>query len=356
VSDLLEVTSALVGVRSVSRSEGELAGYVESELRRHSYLSVERIGDNVVARSFFGRPRRVVLAGHLDTVPPFDTDGPRVVDDTLWGLGAVDMKGGLAVMLWLSGQLERAKVDVTLVFYACEEIERAANGLGQLARDHRELLEADAAVLVEPTGGVVEAGCQGTMRVQVTLKGRRAHAARPHMGLNALHRLGRLLQLVESYEPRTVVIDGCSYTERLQAVLASAGVAPNVVPDKAIVTLNHRFAPDRDVAEAKTLLFGMLSGAMDEALGDEIELLDAAAGAPPALSNPFLSRLVHVIGEVPRAKVGWTDVATFATLGIPATNFGPGDPLLAHTADEHVSVTELAWVRQVLETFLLADA
>jgi succinyl-diaminopimelate desuccinylase len=355
VTDLLEVTSALVRVPSVSRSEGELARYVELELGKHRFLSVERIGDNVVARSFFGRPRRVVMAGHLDTVPPFDADGPRVVDGTLWGLGAVDMKGGLAVMLWLAGQLERAEVDVTLVFYACEEIERTANGLGQLARDHPELLAAAAAVLLEPTGGVVEAGCQGTMRVQVTLKGRRAHAARPHMGVNALHRMGRLLQLVESYEPRTVVIDGCSYTERLQAVLASAGVAPNVLPDKATVTLNHRFAPDRDVAAAKTFLFELLSGALDEALGDEIELVDAAAGAPPALSNPFLSRLVHLTGDTPRAKVGWTDVATFAALGIPATNFGPGDPLLAHTADEHVSVTELAWARQVFETFLFGE-
>jgi succinyl-diaminopimelate desuccinylase len=329
---------------------------VESELRNHRYLSVDRIGDNVVARSFFGRSTRVVVAGHLDTVPPFGTDGPRVVDDTLWGLGAVDMKGGLAVMLWLARQLERAEVDVTLVFYACEEIERAANGLGQLARDHPELLVSDAALLMEPTGGVVEAGCQGTMRVQVTLKGRRAHAARPHKGVNALHRMGRLLQLVDSYEPRTVVIDGCSYTERLQAVLASAGVAPNVVPDKATVTLNHRFAPDRDITSAKASVFQLLSGGLDEALGDEIELVDAAAGAPPALSNPFLSRLVQVTGESPRAKVGWTDVATFATLGIPATNFGPGDPLLAHSADEHVSVTELAWARQVLETFLLGDS
>jgi succinyl-diaminopimelate desuccinylase len=355
VTDLLEATSRLVGVQSVSRAEGELATYVETELRKSPDLVVERVCDNVVARSSFGRSKRVVLAGHLDTVPPFATSGPRTVGDTLWGLGAVDMKGGLAVMLWLAGQSRRAQVDLTFVFYACEEIERKANGLGNLAHDHPELLLADAAVLLEPTGGVVEAGCQGTMRAQVTLKGKRAHTARPQMGVNALHRLGRLLLLVSSYEPRTVEIDGCTYTERLQAVHASAGVAANVVPDTATVTLNHRFAPDHDLETAEAFLFDLLSEEMDETLGDEIELVDGAPGAPPALSDPLLARLVRISEKVPRAKVGWTDVATFATLGVPATNFGPGDPLLAHSADEHVSAAELAHARKVLETLVLRD-
>jgi succinyl-diaminopimelate desuccinylase len=356
VTDLLESTSRLVAVQSVSHAEGELATHVERELRKSPDLVVERLGDNVIARTSSGRSKRVLMAGHLDTVPPFGTSGPRTVGDTLWGLGSVDMKGGLAVMLWLAGQSHRAEVDLTFVFYACEEIERSANGLGHLARDHRELLEADAAVLVEPTGGFVEAGCQGTMRVQVTLKGKRAHTARPHVGVNALHRLGGLLLLVSSYEPRIVEIDGCTYTERLQAVHVSGGVAPNVVPDTATVTLNHRFAPDHDVETAKACLFDVLSGEVDRELGDEIELLDAAPGSPPALSNPLLAQLVRVSAQPPRAKVGWTDVATFATLGIPATNFGPGDPLLAHTADEHVSSGELAIVRQVLDRLLLGGA
>ena len=293
-----------------------------------------------------------MLAGHLDTVPPFGEIGARIEGNVLWGLGSVDMKGGLAVMLDLLKELSTASLDVTMVFYVCEEIERNENGLVRLAEERPELLQADAAVLMEPTGGSVEAGCQGTMRAKVTLRGKRAHTARPFMGLNALHRLGDLLRLIGSYEPRTVVLDGCSFTEQLQAVSASGGIAGNVVPDLANVTVNHRFAPDRDVEEASVWLTGLLASGTDQALGDEIEVVDSSPAAPPALSNPILARLVDLTGKSPRAKVGWTDVATFGELSIPATNLGPGDPLLAHTADEHVSANELQGVRNTLGSLI----
>lgn len=353
MSDLLSSALELVSIKSVSRGEVALTERVEVELHRHPDLQVARVGDNLVATTSFNRPARVLIAGHLDTVPPSDDSAPRLEGDTLWGLGAVDMKGGLAVMLSLVALVDRASVDVTFVFYACEEIEHDASGLTVLINERPELLASDAAVLMEPTGGLVEAGCQGTLRAVATMTGRRAHTARPQMGVNAVHRLGPLLQLVAGYEPRRVVLDECTYTEQLQAVAVSGGVAGNVVPDLATVTLNHRFAPDRGVAEAEAELHRFLAPVFDEGAGDHLDLKDAAAGAPPALDNPFLSRLVDATGLGPRAKVGWTDVSTFFALGIPAANFGPGDPELAHTPDEHVSADELAHARGVLETLLL---
>ena len=354
-SDLLRTTCELVGIASVSRAEAAIATRVEQELRQIPTLAVERIGDNVVARSSFGRERRVILAGHLDTVPPFDDRAPRLEQDRLWGLGAVDMKGGLAVMLDLANELEHMQADLTFVFYACEEIERSASGLGRLVRERPELLEADVAILAEPTACVVEAGCQGTMRAVVTLVGRRAHSARPQTGVNAVHRLEPLLHLLGRYEPRELFLDGCRYAEQLQGVAASGGVAGNVVPDRASVTVNFRFAPDRDVPDAEAKLRTLLSGGFDEGRGDSLEIVDVAPGALPVLEDQLLASLVAATGRAPQGKVGWTDVATFSGLGIPAANFGPGDPSLAHTPDESVSGAELGRARDVLKRFLSGD-
>ncbi len=306
----------------------------------------------MVARTELGRARRVVLAGHLDTVPPFGDAPPRLEGDTLWGLGAVDMKGGVAVLLDLAATIRDPAVDVTYVLYACEEVASRHNALARLAATHPELLAADAAVLGEPTAGVVEAGCQGTMRAVFTVQGRRAHTARPWMGINAVHRLAPILGVLGRYEPRRVVLDGCEYTEQLQAVAVEGGVSGNVVPDRASVTINYRFAPQGDTASAERTLRDLVDGALDRGSGDAFEIVDAANGAPPALHHPVLASLVAATGAPPRAKLGWTDVATFARIGIPATNFGPGDPLLAHTSDEHVSRPELDRARDVLATML----
>ena len=355
MTGLLDLAAELVDIPSVSRAEAAIAGRVEQVLRGLVYLDVERVGDTVVARTDFGRGERVLLAGHLDTVPPFDRSGARVEGDVLYGLGAVDMKGGLAVLLALAGELESAATDVTMVLYACEEVERDANALAALAAARPEVLAADAAVLGEPTGGVVEAGCQGTMRVEIEVRGRRAHTARPYTGVNAVHRLVPSLAVLDGYRSRQVAIDGCEYTEQLQAVRIGGGIAGNVVPDSASVTVNYRFAPDRSVPEAEAELHRLFDPVLDAALGDRLSVLDAASGAPPGLGHPVLSRLVAASGAAPRAKVGWTDVATIAVLGIPATNFGPGDPLLAHTPDEHVSSAELAHAHRVLATLVGLD-
>ncbi len=334
MTDLLARTAELVDIASVSHHEQTLADHVEARLAARPGLAVERLGDNVVARTTLGRRWRLVMAGHLDTVPANGNERSRIEGDVVWGLGASDMKSGLAVFLELAEQVDEPAVDLTYVFYAAEEVEARHNGLGHLAAARPELLAGDAAILGEPTGGVIEAGCQGTMRLVAELVGKRAHAARPWMGINAVHRLGPLLQVVAGYEGRQPVLDGCEFAEALQAVAVEGGVAGNVVPDRARLTLNHRFAPDRTPDEAEGELRRLLAPVLGP--DDHLELVDVAPSARPALDHPLLQALVARSGMTVRAKLGWTDVARFASLGIPACNLGPGEPTLAHHPDERV--------------------
>jgi succinyl-diaminopimelate desuccinylase len=351
MSDLLVATAELVGIPSLSHSEHALADLVEERLRGCAWLDVTRLGDNVVARTASGRPQRLVLAGHLDTVPPNHNEEPKVEGDTLWGLGAADMKGGLAVMLDLAVATPAPSMDLTWCFYACEEVGRADSGLLELWQERPDLLAGNAAILGEPTGALVEAGCQGTMQVRISLRGVRAHTARPFTGRNAIHRLGPLLEAVAAWESRTVVLDGCTYAEQLQAVAVDGGVAGNVVPDAASVTVNFRYAPDRVLAGAEDYLHRLLGGFSGDE-GDGWLLVDGADGAPPSLDHPLLAALVAKTGTAPRAKVGWTDVASFWEHGVPAANFGPGDPLLAHHPDEHVTRAQLERARGVLAALI----
>lgn len=353
--DLLTETAALVAVPSVSHSEHDLAEQIEQRLRGHPWLSVDRVGSNVIARTSLGAPSRIVLAGHLDTVPANDNAEPRVVGEVLWGLGSADMKGGLAVMLAVAEELERPAVDLTYVFYSGEEVAREHNGLLEIASAAPHLLEGDAAVLGEPTSSRIEAGCQGVVRAEVVLMGARAHTARPWMGINAIHRLAPLLERLGSYESREPVIDGCRYREAVQAVHVSGGVAGNVVPDRASLSINHRFAPDRDVSAAEAWLREWLRPVLDDAVGDQISVVDFSPAASPALDQPHLSALLKASGHPPRAKLGWTDVAFFAERGIPGVNFGPGDPELAHTAGERVTREELDRAFSTLMTVLSSE-
>jgi len=349
--DLLTLTTELVRISSQSHHERELADRVEAELADCGWLHVERVGDNVIARTSLGRPRRLVCAGHLDTVLPAG-GAPRIEGDVLWGVGAADMKGGLAVMIDLARSLTEPATDVTWCFYTCEEVTRDMSGL-QYLWDHRpELLAGDVAILGEPTDAKVEAGCQGTMRAVVTLGGARAHTARPFTGRNAIHRLEPVLRRVTEWEGRSVVLSGCEYVEQLQAVAIEGGIAGNVVPDRASLTVNYRFAPDRDEPEARFFLDALLDGLLEDEWHDRAEVVDLAAGAPPSLDDPLLAALVQATGEPPRAKVGWTDVASFWAHGVPAANFGPGDPLLAHHPDERVSSSSLGRARAVLAELL----
>ena len=334
MTDLLDLTAQLVAVPSESHHEAPLVDWLEAELRGLEHLDVTRVGDNLVARTTGPAETRVVLAGHTDTVPANGNAQARIDGDVLWGLGSTDMKAGLAVMLELARTVTTPAVEVTYVFYAGEEVAAVHNGLGHLFRDRPDLLDGDVALLGEPTDGVIEAGCQGTMRLRVALAGRRAHSARPWMGRNAVHRLGPLLAAVAGFDERQPVIDGCTYREALQAVAVEGGVSGNVVPDEAVVTINHRFAPDRTAEEAEATVRELLAPHLDD--GDEIEVVDLAPAAAPALDHPVLQALVSRHDLPVRAKLGWTDVARFASHGIPAANFGPGDATLAHTAEERV--------------------
>jgi succinyl-diaminopimelate desuccinylase len=346
LTDLLGLAAELVAIPSESHHEAAITDHLEARLRAVAWLDVARVGNNLVARTRLGRPARVVLGGHTDTVPANGNFPGRVEGETVHGLGAADMKGGLAVLLALASGLDEPTLDVTYVFYECEEVALAHNGLRRLERDAAGLLAADAAVLLEPTGGVVEAGCQGTMRAVVELRGQRAHTARAWMGRNAIHRAGEVLRRLEAYDGRRPVIDGCEYREAIQAVRIDGGVAGNVVPDLVSLTINHRFAPDRSPAQAEAHVREVVGDV------DGFEITDMAPGALPALDDPRLAALVAAAAAPPRAKLGWTDVAFFAGRGVPACNFGPGDPLLAHTAGEHVSRAELDAVYAALAGLL----
>ena len=337
--DLLALTAALVDVASPSFEEGLLVDRLETTLGGLDHLAVERVGDNLVARTDLGRDQRLLLAGHTDTVPPAGNASARIDGDVLHGVGSADMKGGLAVMLAVAAAVTEPAVDLTFVLYAREEVAAVHSGLGELVAARPELLAADAALLGEPTSATIEAGCQGTLRLAVTLRGARAHTARPWMGRNAVHRLGGLLTDVADWPARTVVLDGCEYRESLQAVRVEGGVAGNVVPDEATVVVNHRFAPDRSAEEAEAEVRAVLAPHLDD--GDLVERQDLALAAPPTLDHPLLAALVARNGLEVRAKLGWTDVARLAELGIPAANFGPGDATVAHTADEHLQRSSL---------------
>jgi succinyl-diaminopimelate desuccinylase len=351
VTDLLASTAALVAIPSESHAEAALADHVEQRLGGLGHLAVERVGDNVVARTDLARGQRLVVAGHLDTVPVNDNGIPRIEGDVLWGLGSADMKGGLAIMLELAAAVPDPAVDVTWVFYAGEEVAAEHNGLRLLFEQRPDLVTGDAALLGEPTAAALEVGCQGTMRLRVTLVGERAHTARPWMGRNALHRAGRVLASLDQYEARRPVIDGCEYREALQAVFVEGGVAGNVVPDRAVITLNHRFAPDRSIDEARAHVDAVLAPHIEA--GDEVVVVDVADAAPPGLAHPLLATLRERNDLAVLAKLGWTDVSRFAAAGIPAANFGPGDSLLAHTQDERVDRASLDAVFAALEDLLL---
>lgn len=349
-SDLLGLTEALVAVPSVSHEEGALADAVEERLRRaDAGLEVSRWGDNVVARTDAGRARRIVIGGHLDTVPPNDNLPGHRDDGVLVGLGAADMKGGLAGMLRLAEEAERARDDVTFVFYAGEEVADEHNGLRELFAVAPEAVAGDLAILLEPTAGWVEAGCQGSLHLEAEVAGARAHTARPWMGENALHRAGVILARLGRHEAETVDVEGLAFRESLEAVEIHGGVARNVVPDRVTIVVNRRFAPSRTVEAAIADTVELLQGV------DRVETVDVAPAAPPNLSNPVVAEFVGTLDLAVRPKLGWTDVARFTAHGIPALNFGPGDPELAHTPGERVDRESVEGCYAVLAHFLGID-
>jgi len=347
--DGASLTAALVDIPSVSGEEGPLADAVEAALRARPHLTVHRDGHTIVARTTLDRPERVILAGHLDTVPVADNLPSRTERARLYGCGTSDMKSGVAVQLRLAATVTEPARDVTYVFYDCEEVAADRNGLLRLSLHEPDLLSGDFAVLMEPSSGEIEGGCQGTLRAEITAAGQRAHTARSWMGRNAIHEAGAILDVLRAYEPRQPEVDGLRYHEGLNAVAIRGGVAGNVVPDECVVTVNYRFAPDRTGDEAAEYIRSLFDAW-------PVRVLDIAEGARPGLTEPAAAAFATAVGGSPRAKLGWTDVARFAALGVPAVNYGPGISEIAHSPGEYVELAKIAQCEDRLRSWLSASS
>jgi succinyl-diaminopimelate desuccinylase len=345
----IELTRALCDIESVSGNETALADAIHAALSGADHLEVVRDGDAIVARTMLGRPQRVVIAGHIDTVPVNDNLPTRYETtngrDYLWGRGTVDMKAGVAVQLKLAAEIANPKVDVTWIWYDHEEVSSELNGLGRLAANRPDLLAGDFAILGEPTNADVEGGCNGTLRVEVRTHGVRAHSARAWVGHNAIHDAAPILGALAAYVPREVEVDGLVYREGLNAVGIDGGVAGNIIPDACVVTVNYRFAPSRSGAEAVAHLRELFAGF-------DVVVVDIAEGARPGLDAPLAKEFLAAVGGAANPKYGWTDVARFAALGIPAVNYGPGDPLKAHADDERVEIEQITRCETALRAWL----
>ncbi len=347
--DLTELLRSLIDIESVSGTEQPIADAVQAALSRYPHLAVSRCGNVVFARTEQGRPQRVVIAGHLDTVPIAGNVPAKITgsgaDKIIHGRGACDMKGGVAVQLAAAAALTAPTRDLTWVFYDNEEVDAELNGLYRIARQQPELLAGDFAVLCEPSNAGIEGGCQGTMRVEIILTGVAAHSARAWKGHNAIHDAHELLRRLAGFQPREIMVDGLLYREGLNAVRIDGGIAGNVIPDRCGVLINYRFAPDKDLAGAEAYLREVLAGY-------DFTVTDGAPAARPGLDQPIAAEFAAAVGGEPRPKYGWTDVARFAELGVPAVNFGPGDPNKAHADDEFCPAVDLERCRAGLLAWL----
>jgi succinyl-diaminopimelate desuccinylase len=347
--DVVDLLRALIDIESVSGNETNIADQIEAALRPYEHLEVIRDGNVIVARTNLGRAERVVIAGHIDTVPIADnvpswTTGAGA-ETIVWGRGSCDMKGGVAVQLSVAAALVAPTRDVTWIFYDNEEVEEELNGLNRIAREHPDYLQGSFAVLCEPSNAGIEGGCQGTMRLMVELTGVAAHSARSWKGHNAIHDAGAVLQLLSGYQARRVEVDGLVYREGLNAVRISGGIAGNVIPDRCAIEVNYRFAPDKSPEQAEEYLREVFAGF-------PVRVTDVAAGARPGLDQPAASEFLEAVGGQATAKFGWTDVARFSAMGVPAVNFGPGDPNKAHADDEFCPAADVYSCRDALLRWL----
>ena len=345
----VDLTRTICDIPSVSDDETALADAIHAAVLALPHLEVYRDGDTIVARTDLGRAQRVAIAGHIDTVPINGNVPTRdiAVDDEpfLWGRGTVDMKAGVAVQLKLAHDLADPRVDITWMWYDHEEVDADRNGLTRLARTRPDLFEADFAILGEPSNGQVEGGCNGNLRAIVRTHGARAHSARAWVGENAIHKAAPVLTRLAEHRPREIEVDGLVYREGLNAVRISGGIAGNVIPDLCEVEVNYRFAPSRDAVDAERHVRDVFSGF-------DVEVVDLAVGARPGLDAPLAREFVAAVGAEPRPKYGWTDVARFSAMGVPAVNYGPGDPHLAHHDEERVPLAQIDDVERGLRAWL----
>ena len=343
--ELGKLTLDLVNISSVSKDEKSIADSIEEALKKCNHLKLTRVNNSLVAQTSFGNKQRIVIAGHIDTVPANNNFPGKINNSEVVGLGSVDMKSGIAVALKLASEITSSNFDITYLFYESEEIETKFNGLELITKQQKDLLNCDFAILMEPTNGILEVGCQGSLRFEVSTSGKRSHSARWWNGENAIHKTNKILEILNNYKSREPEIDGYKFREGLQAVKINGGIAGNVVPDSVSVSINHRFAPDTSIDQATTNMKNLFKDF-------NFLLVDAANAAPTGLSNPVIKDFVSSIGKSIAPKFGWTDVARFASNGIPAINFGPGDPNLAHHPDEKVLISQINDVYESLKKWL----
>jgi succinyl-diaminopimelate desuccinylase len=335
LTDLVETLTWLVDIPSVTGDEARLRDAISARLTR---LPQQRIADSLVV----GEPAEgtVILAGHLDTVPAQGESRSRVEAERVHGLGTTDMKSGLAVMIHLIEMLGTGKV--AGVFYAGEEGPLPGNQLGPVLEEAAWLRSAAGAVVLEPTDRAIEAGCQGSINADVVFTGEPAHSARPWLGENAITKASGFLSEMGSLQPEPHVIGGLEFLEVISVTTAHGGIARNVIPGEFVMNVNYRFAPDREPEDAVARLHEACSGA------DRVEVTDLAPAGSVDLDHPLFRSLIEQTRAPVQGKQGWTDVAQLSAAGIPAINFGPGEPALAHKPGESVRISDLSWVYESL--------
>ena len=308
---------------------------VESRLRAMPYArELVRVGDSVVARLRTSKKGpRIALVGHLDTVRTENGES-RLEAGRCYGAGASDMKSGLAVMLVLAETLPASSLgcDLTLVFYAREEGPFAENELGDVLDRCPELSALDLAVCMEPSDNKLHLGCNGSIHATVTFEGKTGHSSRPWEGVNAIHQAAAFLAQLGATPPRESLIDGLVYRTVTSATQArDGGRGRNVVPDRFVINVNHRFAPSTSMEDAKREVLALVG---DRA---QVTLTDLSPAALPNRGNPLVGALLAAGAVGVEPKQAWTDVARFASQGVAAVNFGPGENAQAHQKNESTS-------------------
>lgn len=370
---LKECLTDVLDIKSVSGEEKDLADFIEKWIADLNNFDCKRFGNCLVAKTDVKKlQKRFILAGHIDTVPisTKTNNFPSFIDDNnnVWCRGSVDMKAGIAVMLTLMKLVDKnidlLKSNITFVFYDNEEVEAKKNGLGIIVSQYPDLLQADAAILLEPTDNYIEGGCNGTLRFDISIKGKTSHSARPYKGDNAIHKLNGIIQILNEWNksnPHLITVDDLEYLESLNAVKIEGGIATNMIPDLVKVHINYRFAPNKTVDQAKEYLLNVFDSLhlLDNSSDYQIEWIDESSGARPGLNNPTIKGFVEFATSITqkqvKAKYGWTDVARFYSLNIPALNFSPGDPNLCHADNEHVNLDDIVCNLKVFAKYFIND-
>lgn len=349
---LAETTLALVDIPSESRREDEAALWVEGAVPK-GRLTLEHREDLTL---LFATERRrdtplVLLAGHLDTVPAQGNLPGRIEDGFVHGLGASDMKGGLAVMVelarWLEEEEPELAADVALLFFPREELPQEESALPAFFAGCPQALEADLAVMLEPTDTTIQAGCLGNLDAEFIFRGESAHSARPWQGQNAIEHAVAGLARILPVPTRAVELSGLRFVEVVSATRIGGGIASNVIPDRATCLLNFRYGPDLTAEEAEERI-----GELAQAARAAVRITGNSQPAPVVVDAPLVRRLREAGNLTIEPKQAWTPVAEFAAAGLDAVNFGPGATRFAHRREERVAVDSLVVAYDTLRRFL----